>query len=162
MKLHYYDANCLVKLVVKENDSQQLKDYFYESTSTVVTTSFCFHEALGVLKSKWVQSKRSDTLTQEEYLVACEELCALVNNEQIQLEEISLQGANFFGRSETLTQKYGIDLSDSFQLVALKEGMMAQLQTSLVPELVTEDKELAKAAKGEGLIVRKISDLKDI
>lgn len=159
MKFHYYDANCLVKLVLEEDGSEKLRKHFYACGSTAVTTSFCFYEALGVLKTKWSKKNREDSISQECYLSASEELCALVEDENIQLEDLSFYDSESFRESEKITQEYGIDLSDAFQLITLRKGMMAQLQTSIIPELITEDKDIGKAAIKLGLSVLKIADL---
>ena len=159
MKIHYYDANCLVKLVLEETGSEELQEHFYNSCSFAVTTSFCFYEALGVLKTKWSNQNRDDAITMESYLAASEVLCALVDNENIQLEEMAFYNTESFRESEIITQEYGIDLSDSFQLVTLQKGMMARLRTPIIPELITEDEGIGKAAKKLGLSVLKIKEL---
>ncbi len=159
MKFQYYDANCLVKLVVEETWSKELREHFYALGATAITTSFCFYEALGVLKTKWARNNRPDSITQENYLAASEELCALVEDSNIQLEELSFYDKESFRESEKITQQHGIDLSVSFQLITLKKGMMARLQTSIIPELITEDKGIGIAAKKLGLSVLKIEEL---
>ena len=159
MKFQYFDANCLVKLVINKDGSEILREHLYSLGIVAVTTSFCFYEALGVLKTKWVKKSRPDNITEEQYLAACEELCAYIGDEKIQVEENIFYNRESFTASERLTKKYGIDLSDSFQLVSLQKGMMAQLKTTILPELVSEDSGLAKAAKSEGLTVLSISDL---
>jgi hypothetical protein len=146
-------------LVVEEDGSEKLRKHFYGRGSTAVTTSFCFYEALGVLKTKWAKKNREDSISQERYLSASEELCALVEDENIQLEDLSFYNRESFREAEKITQQYGIDLSDSFQLITLKKGMMAQLQTSIIPELITEDKNIGKAAVKLKLSVLKIADL---
>jgi hypothetical protein len=159
LKFHYYDANCLVKLVIEENGFEKLRKHFYGRGSIAVTTSFCFYEALGVLKTKWSKKNREDSISQELYLSASEELCALVEDGNIQLEDLPFYDRESFRESEKITQQYGIDLSDSFQLITLKKGMMARLQTSINPELITEDKCIGKAAVKLGLSVLKIAEL---
>lgn len=67
--------------------------------------------------------------------------------------------ASHFENLKKITQEYGIDLSDAFQLITLRKGMMAHLQTSIIPELITEDKDIGKAAIKLGLSVLKIADL---
>lgn len=158
-KYHYLDANCLVKLVVVEEGSKELRDHCGKQGIICVTTSFCFYEALGVLKTKWVNHKRPDHIPEETYLAACEELCALVEDGQIQLEEVAIHNRLSFNESEKLTKKYKIDLSDSFQLVSIREGMLAQLKTPIVPALISEDGGVYKAAIGEGLKVLRIGEL---
>ena len=115
-QFHYLDANCLVKLVVDEAGSKELHNYCGKRGVVCASTSFCFYEALGVLKTKWSKQNRSDHISEETYLRACEELCALVEDEEIQLEEVAIYDRYSFNESEKLTKKYKIDLSDSFQL----------------------------------------------
>ena len=159
LKFHYLDANCLVKLVVFEVGSKELSSHCNKQGIICFTTSFCFYEALGVLKTKWVKKKRPDNISENRYLAACEELCALVDDGQIQIEEAVIHNRESFNESEKLTKKYKIDLSDSFQLYSIKKGMMAQLKTLIKPELISEDGGVHKAAVGEGLKVLRISEL---
>jgi len=158
-KFHYLDANCLVKLVVVEAGSKELHDHCEKQGLICATTNFCFYEALGVLKTKWVQKNRADHISEETYLAACEELCALVEDGKIQIEEVAIHDRESFNESEKITKKYKIDLSDSFQLVSIKRGMLAQLKTPITPELISEDRGVHKAAIGEGLKVMRISEL---
>lgn len=158
-KFHYLDANCLVKLVVVEAGSKELRGHCERRGIICATTSFCFYEALGVLKAKWVNQKRPDHIQEETYLAACEELCALVENGQIQLEEVAIHNRLSFNESEKITKKYKIDLSDSFQLVSIRKGMLAQLKTPIVPALISEDGGVYKAAIEEGLKVLRICEL---
>ena len=159
IKFHYLDANCLVKLVVIEAGSKELHDHCGKQGIICATTSFCFYEAMGVLKTKWVKKNRPDHISEETYLAASEELCALVDDGVIQIEEVLIYNRETFNKSEKLTKKYKIDLSDSFQLISIKEGMLAQLKTSIKPELISEDGGVHKAAVGEGLKVLRINEL---
>lgn len=148
--LRYLDANCLVKLVIEERDSVELKEHFFQCGGVYATTVFCFYEALSVLKLKWMRKKRPDNISEEEYLAACEELCAMVEDENIQLEKISVSDRDSFNESVRLVSEYKIDLSDAFQLVTLKRGMFARLDAGC-PVLISEDEEFVKAARKEGL-----------
>lgn len=159
MNLHYYDANCLVKLVVEEVASDVLRAHFYSNGTVSFTTSFCFYEALGVLKTKWIGKNRPDHISKDKYLAACEELCALVEDQNLQIEDQHFYDRNAFSESERIVKNYGLDLSDAFQLVTLKSGMIAQLKTTISPELISEDKSLRKAASKEGLSVLSVSML---
>jgi predicted nucleic acid-binding protein len=49
--INYLDASAIVKLLIEEAQSKILKEYFSRN-SNFYTTSFCFIEALGVLKRK--------------------------------------------------------------------------------------------------------------
>jgi predicted nucleic acid-binding protein len=159
LKFHYYDANCLVKLVIKESGSSELQQSVEDLESVAITTSFCFYEALGVLKTKWSRQNRTDAISQKDYLTASAELCALIEGGNIQLEEFSFYDYESFRQSRKITEQHGIDLSDSFQLITLKKGMMAGLKTSIIPQLITEDKGIKLAAEELGLSVLRIDEL---
>ncbi|MEW8058543.1 MAG: hypothetical protein AB2787_03650 [Candidatus Thiodiazotropha endolucinida] len=158
-QFHYLDANCLVKLVVDEIGSNELREHCSKQGIIFATTNFCFYEALGVLKTKWIKKNRPDCISEESYLMACEDLCARVEDEQIKIEEIAIHNRQLFNDSEKLTKKYRIDLSDAFQLVSIKKGMLARLKTPINPNLISEDEGIYRAAKGEGLQVLKINEL---
>ncbi len=158
IKLHYLDANCLVKLVIEEYHSADLRKYFYRNGVVCATTTFCFYEALGVLKAKWINKKRPDHISEEQYFAACEELCALVEDENIELEEISFSDRATFNESEVLASTHKIDLSDAFQLVTLKRGMFARLEAG-VSVLISEDAGILKAAQQDGLNALGIASL---
>ncbi len=119
MKFQYYDANCLVKLVVEETWSKELREHFYPLGATAITTSFCFYEALGVLKTKWARNNRPDSITQENYLAASEELCALVEDSNIQLEELS-----FYDRAtcKTMSSQTAEIVNESYFTIFSRNG----------------------------------------
>jgi len=151
IKLRYLDANCLVKLVAEEHRSADLRKHFFQSGIVCATTTFCFYEALSALKTKWVNQKRPDHISEEQYLVACEELCAIIEDGNIQLEEISFSDRATFNEAEKLVSTHKkIDLSDAFQLITLKRGMFSRLKVG-DPVLISEDGPLLKAAQQEGL-----------
>lgn len=156
--LRYLDANCLVKLVIEEVSSTELRTHFFQYGVVCATTTFCFYEALGVLKAKWVGKKRPDNISEEQYLAACEELCALVEDQNIQLEDISFSDRKTFRESELLASAHHLDLSDAFQLVTLKRGMFARLD-GVRPVLISEDADIRKAAAKESLDALSIEDL---
>nr|BBJ03364.1 hypothetical protein YBY_12120 [Marinobacter nauticus] len=64
------DASVLVKWHVDEEGSEIVRS-FIDSEATLYTTPFCFYEALGVLKVKYLYRKE---LTKEQYLNACFDL----------------------------------------------------------------------------------------
>lgn len=158
IKLRYLDANCLVKLVAEEHRSAELRKHFFQRGIVCATTTFCFYEALNVLKAKWVNQKRPDHISEKQYLAACEELCAIIEDGNIQLEEIFFSDRATFNESEKLVLTHKIDLSDAFQLVTLKRGMFSRLKVG-DPVLITEDGPLQKAAQHEGLRALDIDSL---
>ena len=148
IRMHYLDASALVKLFVVENGSSVLRDYVSEH-SVFSTTSICFAEALGVLKSKFLRK----LLLQEDYLAACEELTACIRNGEIKIEDIGISDRSVFDQVEDIAREYTLDISDAFQIVTLKIGIFSLLKIDYKPIMITADKALAKAAINEGLMV---------
>lgn len=64
IRIHYLDASAIVKLVLDETGSAELRQYF-DKESNFTVTSLCFAEALGVLKVKRFNQK---SMTDEESL----------------------------------------------------------------------------------------------
>lgn len=150
IKFHYLDANCLVKLVIDEPRSSHLRNYFFQTGVVCASTTFCYYEALGVLKGKWLNTKRPDHISDEQYFAACQELCAMVEDGNIKLDEIPLANRATFNESETIATIHKIDLSDALQLVTLKRGMFARLNAGEAI-LVSEDGNLLIAAEKQNL-----------
>jgi predicted nucleic acid-binding protein len=146
VRTHYIDTSALVKLFVQEDGSKKLRDYFSKHT-VFHTTSLCFAEALGVLKAKKVRK----LISNDAYLNASEELCISAFGGSIEIDEISIATPQAFRESQRIAGKYSLDLIDSFQIYSLKEGMLSVLAADSRPILITADKDLANAAKSEGL-----------
>jgi predicted nucleic acid-binding protein len=146
IRTHYLDASAIVKFFVEEEGSVALRSYLSQH-ATWVTTSLCFAETLGVLKAKQVHGH----ITREQYLAACEDLMAHMRGQTITIEEVPFTERAVFDELEVLCQKYALDLSDACQLFTLRSGQLSRLEDDSRPILVTADKELAMAAKNEGL-----------
>ena len=146
IRTHYLDASALVKLFIDEKGTDIIKKYFDEQ-SVFHTTSLCFAEALGALKAK----NKKKYISNEAYLSASEELCISAFGHAIQIDEISIAEPTAFRESEKLSKKYGIDLIDCFQIYTLRHGVLSILAGDSRTILITADKDLAKAAKSEGL-----------
>jgi len=146
IRTHYLDASAIVKLLIDEEGTVALRSYM-DSHATRVTTSLCFAETLGVLKAK----HKHKHISAEQYLAACEELIAELRNETLVIEDIGLMERRVFDEVEILCGKYGLDLSDAFQLLTLRSGQLSSLEGDSRPILVTADKKLATAARSEGL-----------
>jgi hypothetical protein len=58
-----------------------------------------------------------------------------------------------FFEAHRVGEKYGLDLSDAFQLLSMKAGFGAVAHGQSRPLLITADKNLAKAARTENLRV---------
>ena len=144
---HYLDASVLVKLVVDEDCSSLVRDYMFDpGRSWRVCTSFCFAEAVGVLKSKNKRKK----LSYEGYLAGSRKLIQLVRNESILVLEGDYSSLVAFAEAERIVKNYGIDFLDAFQLLSVKNSWK-YLASPSQPILVTADGDLSKAAEGEGV-----------
>lgn len=148
IRIHYLDASAIVKLLVEEDGSLEVRRYL-ERHANHLTTSLCFAESLGVLKSKHLHKR----LSTDGYLAACEELIALVRHKNLIVEDIGITDWGVFNEVERLVKIHSIDLSDAFQLLTIRTGSISKLQLNSSPIFVTADKSLALAARKEGLIV---------
>jgi predicted nucleic acid-binding protein len=153
IRVNYIDASALVKLFDnEERRSQEVRNYL-GPPNVFMTTSVCFFETLGVLGRKY----KSGNLTQEKYLCACEELLALIRDDEIHIHDVNVLTREAFSEVDSLVQLYRkgkkkqLDLSDAFQLVTLRRVFPDVAQTSKF--LVTADCYLAEAARAEGITV---------
>jgi len=106
-------------------------------------TSFCFFEALGVLKRKMLKRQ----IVYDHYVKCC---YMLLNYRQ----------TNRLRRAKTLGEKYSVDLSDALQIVDLAHGEFSHYVQDSKPLLITVDGDLEKAARTEGLRVWNCKDAK--
>ena len=149
VRVHCIDTSALVKLFVKEPESERVIAYLGQH-GVLSVTAITFSEVLGVLKSKW----HREELTQEKYLAASEELAVSVSGGSIQIDDsVSLTERKTFDKAEMLCKKYTLDLADALQLVAMKDGFFSGLAGESKPIMITADGALASAAKNEGLRV---------
>ena len=137
----------------------ELRKYFFQTGTVYATTHFVFMKHSQRLKAKWTNKKRPDHITGEIYLAACEDLCAMVEDRNIQIEEISFSDRGAFNESKELVSTYKFDPSYAFQLVNLKRGMFSALKAGEVV-LISEDGPLLRAAICEGLNALDINSLK--
>lgn len=158
IRIHYLDASAIVKLVLNETGSVELRQYFGKE-SNFTATSLCFAEALGVLKVKRFNQK---SVTDEEYFTGCDELMAYVADASIEIEDIEVKDRRVFDEVEKLIRKHNegkpndktIDISDAFQIVSVKRNYFSRFSnTDSKPILITGDQALANAAREEGLRV---------
>jgi predicted nucleic acid-binding protein len=157
VKVHYLDASVLVKLYVDDENEKEgrgiIRNYFNNKTS-FCTTSLCFAETLGVLKNKFKNSRR------EEYMQACKKLVTAVWGRKIEIDEVPIakhgsfdekvKQIDFFKEAERLVGDYKIDFTDAFQVVTILRGKYSVLAGESRSILITADKGLSEAARGEG------------
>src|SRR5215813_3953019 len=151
--IHYLDASVLVKLVVEEDGSNVVEEYMRRNyTAAFKTTSLCFAEALGVLKSKYVNRRRTDHIDEDTYLTAADELRAYVKNDPIELVDVGINDSAVFSEVEEIARRYSLDVSDAYQIVTIRKDHFSRFPKAR-PILITADTGLAKAARAEKLRV---------
>jgi predicted nucleic acid-binding protein len=154
VRANCFDASALVKRYVSENRSEELRVY-WNREPTKFTTSLCFQEALTQLKVCHFYRK---TLTSEQYRKATLDLCAWYGAVSKKVPELNFLSPEVFFAAQCTAEKHGLDLSDAFQIHSVKEGFFSNMSGDSTTILVTADRELAKAAKAEGLRVWSILD----
>lgn len=148
MRTHYLDASAIVKLLVDEDGSAVIREYF-QGQSIFHTTSFCFAETLGVLKVKCFQRKE---ISENEYSLATWHLLSLIGDKSIEIEDnTDIWRPDVFVAIREIVRKYSFDFSDAFQLYTMKQGMLSIFGYESTPILITADEKLARAAFAEGL-----------
>jgi hypothetical protein len=98
VRINYLDASAIVKLVIEEERSKIVRDYFSYFGDSYLTTSLCFSESLGVLNLKY---KKGD-VAQEVYLRATEELLALGRNCSIEIHDVKISERRVFDEVEQM------------------------------------------------------------
>jgi predicted nucleic acid-binding protein len=152
-RVHYLDASVLVKLVVKEQDSDVIEAYIsMEYTSTFNTTTLCFAEALGVLKLKHFNQRRPDHIDQETYFTGADELCAYVASGRIVLVDVTIADSAIFAEVEAIARRHSLDIADAYQIATIQKDYFSRFPEAQ-PILITADKLPAQAARAEGLRV---------
>ncbi len=143
-----------MKLYVQEERSEELRAY-WNREATKFTTSLCFYEALTQLKVCHFYRMALDLAA---YKHATLDLCAWYGAVSKQIPELNFLSPEVFFAAERTAEKHGLDLSDAFQIHSVKEGFFSKMSGGSTTILVTADRELAKAAKAEGLRVWNIME----
>ena len=143
----FFDASALAKVYSDEPRSDVVREYF-RLRSTKYTTPFCFYEAMNVLKSKW---KHKGQLSLEQYLNATFQLTAWYGASSCAIKDLDFTEPSTFSKAKDIALKSRLDLSDAFQILSVKNGYLSVLVNNSSTVLVTADKELAEAARTEGL-----------
>lgn len=149
------DASVLVKWHIDEEGSDAVRD-FINKEATIYTTPFCFYEALGVLKVKYLYRKE---MSREQYLDACFGLGCEFQARLSEAEDINVCEPPYLMQTIELARKYDLDVSDAFQILSVKEGLFAGGIEGTATVLVTADSKLAKTAQLEGLGVLNVLEL---
>lgn len=143
----FFDASALAKVYCDEPCSDVARDYF-RSRATKYTTPFCFYEAMNVLKGKW---KHKGQLTIDQYLEAAFRLTAWYGASSSKVNNLNFTEPATFDEAKAIAERNRLDLSDAFQILSVKKGYFSVLVNESSTVLVTADKELAEAARTEGL-----------
>ena len=143
----FFDASALAKVYSDEPCSDVARNYF-RSPATKYTTPFCFYEAMNVLKGKW---KHKGQLTIDQYLEAAFQLTAWYGASSSKVNDLNFTEPTTFAEAKEIAERNRLDLSDAFQILSVKKGYFSVLVNESSTVLVTADKELAGAARAEGL-----------
>ena len=149
-----FDASALLKLYVPEERSKELRTYWH-SESTRYTTSLCFNETLTLLKVCRFYRKTIDSADYERATVDLSFWHGAVSKK---VPELNFHSPEVFFATQRIAKKHELDLSDAFQIHSVKEGFFSKMCGDSKTLLVTADKELAKAARAEGLRVWNIME----
>lgn len=154
LRANCFDASALLKRYVQEDGSEELRAY-WNSEATRYTTSLCFYEALTLLKVCHFHRK---TIDLAEYNKATLDLYAWYRAMSKEIRDLDFLSPEVFFAAQRTAEKHGLDLSDAFQIHSVREGFFSQMSGDSETILATADRELAKAARAEGLRVWNILD----
>jgi len=150
----FFDASALAKIFADEPHSEIVRQYF-GTRATKYTTPFCFYEALNVLKGKW---KHKGQLSKSQYLDAAFRLTAWYGASSARVKDLNFTDPATFAKAKVIAERTGLDLSDAFQILSVRSGYFSALVNESSTVLVTADKELALAAKSEGLTTWSVAE----
>jgi predicted nucleic acid-binding protein len=149
IKVHYFDASALVKLVAEDPDDEPgrnaLRRYHNEHAHPGYTTSFCIAEAFGALKSKFLRHR----ISQAQYLKSVKDLIRVTGN-TFQIDELPILDPIVNSEFQRLSARYSLDFVDCLQIVTILKGQFRIFEGPSKSVLITADRELAKAARNEG------------
>jgi predicted nucleic acid-binding protein len=148
VKVHYFDASALVKLVADDVDEAPgrdvLRKYFRQHAHPGYTTSFCIAEAFGAFKLKFLRKK----ISQKQYIDYVRNFIRETGN-HFKVNEVNILDPVVVTETERLVAKYKIDFIDCFQIVTIMQGEFRILVGPSQSILITADRELAVAARAE-------------
>jgi predicted nucleic acid-binding protein len=141
------DASSLLKVYIEEDGSDIIRKYMNDE-ATCYTTPFCYYETLTLLKVNWLYRK---IITKKEYLKKTLELTAWFSSVSRRVRDIDIKDREIFKHVQDIAERNNIDLSDAFQIISVKNGYYSNMSNDSKTILVTADKDLANAARTEGL-----------
>ena len=151
LRPHYLDASVLVKLVLDEPYSNRIRGYFASADhSTRICTSYCFGEALSVLKRKY--KEKNSKVNAKVYSSCVRRLNNNIRDGFLSVENADFEDYSVFSEAERIFNAYSIDFVDAFQIVTVSRSW-PEIGGRSVPLLVTADGPLSKAAASEGIEV---------
>ena len=155
----FLDACAAVMLVLEERGLEHARVNLlkcFNPAGSFFITSFCFFEALGVLKRKMLKRQ----IVYDHYVKCCYMLLNYRETSRFRLHEPKISTFQPFRSAKTLGEKYSVDLSDALQIVDLAHGEFSHYVQDSKPLLITVDGDLEKAARTEGLRVWNCKDAK--
>jgi predicted nucleic acid-binding protein len=147
VRVHYFDASALVKLVADDVDEAPGRDVlraYFEICASRYTTSFCIAEAFGAFKLKFLRKK----ISEDQYINYVRNFIRVSVN-HFKVDEVPILDRDIVANAERLVAKYKIDFIDCFQIVTLMRGEFSFLVGPSQSLLITADRELASAARAE-------------
>jgi predicted nucleic acid-binding protein len=153
IRICYLDTSALIKLVIDEPETGILDDFLAREIGTQFNTTWlCVAEALGVLKRQWLQELKlcqtpyEKTSATRKYVVTANELRGYIGQKVLAISQVSMADDLIFAEIEALVERYGIDIADALQLVAIPRNFFYQFP--VVPIVfITADQRLADAAR---------------
>jgi predicted nucleic acid-binding protein len=149
IKVHYFDASALVKLVADDADEEPgrnvLRKYHNDHAHPGYATSFCIAEAFGAFKLKFLRKK----ISEKEYVSYLRNFIRVTGN-TFQTDEVPILEPIVISEAERLIAKYKIDFVDCFQIVTIMRGKFRIFNGPSQSILITADRELSRVARAEG------------
>lgn len=140
-RVNFIDTSALMKALVKEVGSDVIVPLI-EQGPPLYTNELCVGETFGVLKAK-VSHK---VLKEDDYFKAAYYFTSLLRDTNLNIKSVPITDSAIYFEAEEIGKKYKIDLADALQIVNL-------LHFSGDSRIITADKQLARAARSEGLEV---------
>jgi predicted nucleic acid-binding protein len=148
IKVHYFDASALVKLVADDADEELgrdvLRKYHHDHANPKYATSFCIAEAFGAFKLKFLRKK----ISEKEYVSYLRNFIRVTGN-TFQIDEVPILEPIVISEAERLIAKYKIDFVDCFQIVTVLRGKFRIFNGPSQSILITADRELSRVARAE-------------